>query len=150
MARVPLTSTIATAIAILGAMSYPALLLFVLGVEFSPYSTATVWGLAAEHSELELEHCGHFMVALGSALPLAFTSKLPPQSVTLTLVLVAALTGALPYAMQPTHGFLANDGWLANYTWQVAAVEAALAPVLLVAALAFAAWPHRGAGKNAA
>jgi hypothetical protein len=138
----PLNPPVGTALAVLGALSYPMLLLFVLGSSFSPFNADASWGLAAEHGELELElqHWSHVVVAISSALPLATALKLAAHKFSLPLLLASSGFAALPYAAQSTHSFAANDGWLANYTWQLAAVEVVLAPLLVVATLATVAW----------
>jgi len=124
-----------TVVVTLGALSYPVLLFLVLGTAFSPLNPASSWGLAAEHGELELEHWSHFMIAVLAAFPLVVASRFVPSKVVQFLVLSSSLATALPYATQPTHRFEANDGWLANYTWQLGALEVALAPLLLAATI---------------
>lgn len=128
------------AVAAVGAVTYPALLFLVLGTSFSPFATESSWGLAAEHGELELEHLSHFIVAIIGAVPLAISFTVTVGRFAFPVVLASSIFSALPYAAQPTHAFAANDGWLANYTWQVAAAEAALAPLLAIAAIRTASW----------
>lgn len=65
----PLPRPLASALAVLGAASYPALLLLVLGTSFSPLTPEPPWGLAAEHGELQFEHWSHLALAIAAALP---------------------------------------------------------------------------------
>lgn len=135
--------TVATIIAVVCAVSYPFLLLFVLGRTFSPLNPDSSWGLAAEHGELQPEHWSHFAVAIYAACPLAVASMFFPVKVARLLLLTSALSAALPYAVQQSHQFQSNDSWLANYTWQLGAIEVAMAPLVLAGVLAGIAWLWR-------
>jgi hypothetical protein len=139
----PLTPAIKIALAVAGAASYPVLLLFVMGKSFSPFTSESSWGLAAEHSELELEHWSHFIVAIIAAAPIGISSKFALHRGSFFMLLASSVLSALPYAAQLTHIFSANDSWLANYTWQVAAIEVALAPLLVAATIGTLSWLKR-------
>ena len=133
-------SAIRTGLAILGAISYPSLLLLVLGASFSPFNPISTWGLSAEHGELDLDHWSHFIGAIVAAFPYVISLRLHTCTVARSVLLASPVIAALPYAVQPTHSFAASDSWLANYTWQVAAVEVLLAPVFVTAIVATLAW----------
>lgn len=138
-----LRPTVVTVIAVVCAVSYPFLLLFVFGRSSSPLNPESSWGLAAEHGELQLEHWSHFAAAIFAACPLAAASKFFLAKVPRLLLFTSVLSAALPYAVQPSHQFQSNDSWLANYTWQLGAVEVAIAPLVLAGVFAGIAWLWR-------
>src|SRR5262245_48832780 len=72
-----LRTAVAALIAGLGALSYPFLLFVYFGRTLSPFHPESpwLWRIAAEHGELEFQHCYHFVVALFSALPLVIASR---------------------------------------------------------------------------
>ncbi len=134
---------VATAIAVVCAVGYPFLLLLVIGKSFSPLNPDSSWALAAEHGELQFEHLSHFLVASFAAMPLAIASRFAVAKVARFLLPASALSTALPYAVQQSHQFRSSDSWLSNYTWQIAALEVAMAPLLLAGVIAGIVWLWR-------
>ena len=126
-------------IASLSATYFPILLLVFLGAPFSPFNSQASWGLAAEHSELGLEHISHFIIVFVAAIPVIVSLKFIRLRIFRLVALSSIFLTAIIYAIQPTHSFLANDGWLANYTWQIAALEILIAPFCTFLAIAWAA-----------
>ena len=136
----PAVARVITAICAVG---YPLLMFFVLGSSFSPLNPESSWGLAAEHGELAIEHWSHILVAIVAALPLAIASNFTTARVAYLLLLAAALSAALPYAVQQSHPFDSNDSWLSNYTWQLGALEVVLTPLILAGMIAAITWLWR-------
>ncbi len=133
-----------TTAALACAAGYP-LLLTVLGWSSSPFNPLPCWGLAAEHGALGIEHLSLVAAAALAALPSALASRFAAARLARPLLLASALSAALPYALQRPHPFASNDSWLANWTWQLGALEVALAPPLMAGAVALAAWRWRRA-----
>lgn len=140
------SSKVNTVTTVVGGLTYPFLLLVVFGKSFSPFNPESSWGLAAEHGELQLEHLSHFIAAISAALPLAIACNFATPRVARAVLLTSSLSAALPYLAQRAHPFEANDSWLSSYTWQVAAVEVAVAPLLLATVLACFNWLWRRRG----
>lgn len=126
-------------IASLSAIYFPIVLLFFWGSRFSPFNAQASWGLAAEHGELELEHITHFIIVFIAAIPVIVALKFIRLRIVRLVALSSIFLTAIIYAVQPTHIFLANDGWLANYTWQIAALEILTAPFCTFLAISWAA-----------
>jgi hypothetical protein len=137
-------------LAVAAAVAYPLLLLFVVAWASSPLNGNSTWGIAAEHGELVAEQWSQFLAAVLAAAPLAIASRYAPRKVASIAILISSLATALPYVVQPTHQFSSNDGWLANFTWQVAAVGVALGPLLLAALIQVLLRVRRAVEQNVA
>ena len=121
---------------LLGWLLYSSLLVLILGQEANPFHLISVWGLAAEHSELGAEHMGYALAIAIAASPLVIAMAFLSARVPASAVIAAALMSALPYLAGPIDHCLAVDGEpLCRYSWQVVALEIALLPLVFGASL---------------